>query len=181
MNKSKPRTEHKSVDLKKAVMVADRVELQNVRLVQTNCLLKPGGVKGPYELSMDSNVTTKINTENKNIAIVASFELDAYVKDARKEDPDFKIGASFVLSYKIDNLEGLGEEHIQAFGESNGLYNAWPYWREYVQNIVARMGLPSLTIPVFRLVPKEEKKESGGASKATKVLTVKKSRKKAQK
>jgi len=38
-----------------------------------------------------------------------------------------------------------------AFARTNGIYNAWPYWREFVQNMIARMNLPPLVIPVFRL------------------------------
>jgi hypothetical protein len=38
-----------------------------------------------------------------------------------------------------------------AFATINEVFNAWPCWREYVQNVVARMGLPSITVPVFRV------------------------------
>jgi len=40
---------------------------------------------------------------------------------------------------------------VRHFAETNGLYNAWPYWREFVQNTAARMSLPGLTVPVLRL------------------------------
>jgi hypothetical protein len=151
--------EQKAVDLKKAVAVADRVELLNVRLIQSDCLLKPSGLKGPYELNVDFVVNVQYDESKKNIAILPSFKLDAFVKDAKKEEPDFNIYATFLLNYKIDSFEGLDKECIQAFGYANGLYNAWPYWREYIQNTAVRMGLPNMTIPVFRLVPQEKKEE----------------------
>jgi preprotein translocase subunit SecB len=33
----------------------------------------------------------------------------------------------------------------------NGVFHVWPYWREMVQNTLARMGLPPLILPVFRV------------------------------
>lgn len=144
--------ENKIINLEKAAVVAERVELINVILVKADCALKPSGLKGPYELKIDYNVNVKIDDAKKNVAVIPSFVLEAYIKeDPKKEEPAFKISVSFLLNYKIGSLDGLDVEHLQAFGEANGIYNAWPYWREYVQNIAARMCLPNLIIPVFRL------------------------------
>jgi preprotein translocase subunit SecB len=56
-----------------------------------------------------------------------------------------------LLLYNIKSFEGLDEKAFMSFAELNGTYNAWPYWREFVQNITNRMQLPTLTIPVFRI------------------------------
>jgi preprotein translocase subunit SecB len=47
----------------------------------------------------------------------------------------------------------------------NGIYNIWPYWREYVQTTTSRLGLPPLTLPVLtgeslqKLYQEEEKEK----------------------
>ena len=54
-------------------------------------------------------------------------------KDVVKE-PFAVIEACFLLIYTAENLEGIKQENIDMFGEMNGVYNALPYWREYVQD-----------------------------------------------
>ena len=39
---------------------------------------------------------------------------------------------------------------IEAFANTDAVYHAWPYWREFVQSSMARMGLPPIMIPLFR-------------------------------
>ena len=52
----------------------------------------------------------------------------------------------------MKSFEGINDEHLHAFSATNGVFNAWPYWREFVQNTTARMGLPTpVIVPVFRL------------------------------
>jgi preprotein translocase subunit SecB len=50
----------------------------------------------------------------------------------------------------VTSLEGLTEAHLDAFAKTNAVFNAWPYWREFVQSTTVRMGLPPLVTPVFR-------------------------------
>lgn len=38
------------------------------------------------------------------------------------------------------------EEELDSFAKINGIYHAWPYWREFVQSSTARAGLPGLTL-----------------------------------
>ncbi len=45
-------------------------------------------------------------------------------------------------------------EEIEAFTESNAVFNCWPYFRELAQNTLTRMNYPPLAIPFLRLVPK---------------------------
>lgn len=170
----------KTIDFQRVVKVADRIDLQAVRLIQSDCLLRATGLRGPYELALDQSVEVRVDSDRKSMAVIPSFKVDAFVKDVKKEEPDFKISASFVLNYKIENSEGLSDEDFQAFGDVNGIFNAWPYWREFVQNTTVRMGLPPLTIPVFRFpsskVTQKKKIESAEVSveEAPKTKIVKK-------
>ena len=56
------------------------------------------------------------------------------------------------------------EKELQNFCDINAVYNAWPYWREFVHSTMDRMGLPTMTMPLlkFRATKKtdtEEKEE----------------------
>jgi hypothetical protein len=81
------------------------------------------------------------------------FTMRAFGKDdPQKEESAFlTIAADFLLVYSITDVSDLDDASFRSFAELNGTYNAWPYWREFVQNITSRMDLPTLTIPVFRL------------------------------
>ena len=47
----------------------------------------------------------------------------------------------------------VSQELGQMFASRNGIFNAWPFFREFVQSTVARMGMPPLMIPLFKRPP----------------------------
>jgi hypothetical protein len=95
------------------------------------------------------------------VIVIPKFQLRAF-NESESGKPIINIDASFLLTYKVKDFDGLTKRGFGAFGDINGIYNAWPYWREFVQNTIGRMGLPTLTIPVFRIAGS---KESPPASK----------------
>jgi hypothetical protein len=46
------------------------------------------------------------------------------------------------------------DEEITAFHHGNAVFNAWPYFREYVHSSTARMLLPPPPVPFLKLRPK---------------------------
>lgn len=86
-----------------------------------------------------------------------------------------KLGCDMALEYKVRNAElfdRLTDEDCNQFAEMNGVYNAWPYLREFCQNASLRMGLPiPVMLPTLSpgdpSAPTEEKRApsatSGGA------------------
>ena len=82
-------------------------------------------------------------------------------EDAPEKKPDDKKPETVVLvecAYEVDYVlrEGfeITPEHVKSFKDGNAIFNAWPYFREYLQNNLQRMGLPPLTAPFLRLQPK---------------------------
>lgn len=84
---------------------------------------------------------------------------EEYGRDEHSEPFNYlKIEALFALTYFVkvpvdqfpDNAKVLLEaEDIRAFSRYNATYNAWSYWREFVQSMSNRLGLPAITIPIF--------------------------------
>ena len=54
------------------------------------------------------------------------------------------VKATIELSYKM--AAKFAEDELEAFAKINGIYHAWPYWREFVQSATTRAGLPPLTL-----------------------------------
>jgi hypothetical protein len=52
------------------------------------------------------------------------------------------------------------------FFKINQVTAAWPYWREFVQNMSTRMGYPALTVPMLEIVLKEPEKKAKDVAKA---------------
>lgn len=129
--------------------VSARVQLRNIILAETVARRTSAPVGPQSTLNLDVNVETKPNRKDRLIQVLPHFTLTATRRNEVDEEL-LRIEALFVLQYEIDSFEGLRKRNIDAFGELNGLYNVWPYWREYVQATVVRMGFPPLTIPVFR-------------------------------
>lgn len=80
--------------------------------------------------------------------------------------PEIQIDAGFELVYSVpaDTKPNLAE--LQAFAETNTLLNCWPYWRELVQNMVGRMNLRPLILPLFRLQPEIAEKDKQSKPRA---------------
>lgn len=138
-------------DMAKVVQVSDRVTLEDIRLLESRCqqsLITNTKSSLSFKISRSAKVVPP--KENNILVVIAHFVFQAFKEG---EDKNFAtIEATFLLAYRISTREGLTDDHYQEFANMNGIYNAWPYWREFVQNTIARMSLPPLTIPVFRLV-----------------------------
>jgi len=159
MNK-KAKTKNKNIiDYKLAADVSKRVSIENVRLLHCNSYQKPEVGRGKQSISIDCNVKVEVNRKSHFIIVLPRFKLQGFSEESKSKEPSLLVEANFMLVYKANNLKGLSENNFNAFGNTNGIYNAWPYWREFVQNTIARMSLPPLTIPVFRLVPAKVKEK----------------------
>jgi hypothetical protein len=82
-------------------------------------------------------------------------------KNTSQKKPDGKKSESMVLvecAYEVDYALredfSITPKHVKAFKDGNAIFNTWPYFREYLQNNLQRMGLPPLTAPFLRLQPK---------------------------
>ena len=154
------------------LLVSDRVQIGDVRLISCGCEQKPAATAGKKSYDITTSTDVQSDKSRGLIVVIVKFHFAASVEE-RTQEPALTIDASFVLTYQIDRFDGLTQEGFEQFANLNGVYNAWPYWREFVQNTIGRMGLPPLTIPVFRIV-----EPSSGAKTAKK--TKKKSAQKAK-
>ncbi len=171
--------ERARTELEAAIQVADRIQLETVRLMSCKCLQTALFGPGKKSFKIEKTVSSSMDTSTNRVFVLADFTLVTFETGSNEKEPCTTIEASFLLVYQADSLEGISDETVNHFGNINGVYNAWPYWREFVQNAIVRMGLPALTIPVFRVfAPKGIKKPEGKvvAKKSTKKKTTKKVR-----
>jgi len=147
-----------AIDYGLAAKVSEKVNIANVVLIQGSFFRKPNTNRVKLSLNIGLNIKHEVDKKNSAIMVFPEFKLDGFPEKQNEKEPSLHIEAVFVLVYKIANLEGLKDENFKAFAHANGVYNAWPYWREFVQNVTSRMGLPPLIIPVFHLFPPAKSK-----------------------
>ena len=74
------------------------------------------------------------------------------ISDREEPHPTLlSIRACLKIKYLIDDTSGLEDKNIEAFAKTTAIYNAWPYWRELVQNLTCRMGILPIVVPIFRI------------------------------
>ena len=137
------------VDLARIVSV---VEIEGVRLCEAHCrsvhpteIAEESYVKPSYEARV-----VKEPGESEPLEIEVAFRLEVSNASDQKEF-QAELRAKFGLSYGIPADEEFSSEELKAFADINAVFNAWPYWREWVQASLSRMGMPVLTVPVFRI------------------------------
>lgn len=74
--------------------------------------------------------------------------------DEKKPEPVVLVECAYEVDYVLREGFEITPEHVRAFKDGNAIFNAWPYFREYLQSNLQRMGLPPLTAPFLRLQPK---------------------------
>ena len=91
----------------------------------------------------------KYDADSGKILVDVHFEMDGHPNPDAKVPPEVSIRLNLRLVYRAEVVPS--HDALRAFAEHSGLHTAWPYWREFVQSATTRLGLPALTIPVFRL------------------------------
>lgn len=135
--------------------VSIRVELLDIRIIKSTFEQTPDVGRGRKKVDISRNVNLEIDKEKELLFVIVEFTLNASIEGV--ESPVIIITGSFLLIYKLKDFDGLTDESYRSFAEVNAVFNVWPYWREYVQSVTVRMGLPSLTIPVFRISKSSDK------------------------
>lgn len=140
--------EHKvkaAVDL---APLARQVELRDLRLHSSACAVAPGAVRAP-ELKQTIKIEARPKTDHPNV--VAAKIAFVLVGENPGGQEVLRIEATFGIVYGVHSVDEFTSEQIAAAISPIGLANAWPYWREFVQSMTARMGLPPLHVPLLGL------------------------------
>jgi hypothetical protein len=72
------------------------------------------------------------------------------VVDPQQKEPALLVTVVFELAYRLPQGFAAETEELDAFAGVNGVFNAWPYLREFVQNMTTRMNVPPVVLPLFR-------------------------------
>lgn len=156
--------ETENLDMEAVGRVAQRAILEEIYLVDAKMSRQPMAIPGET-LSLEHKCSTKILSAKKNtLPFLCNFSVSA----SSGKSPNkiiMSIEASFCTSYILKPIGEFNPSDIEHFAKINPIYNAWAYWREFVQSMTTRMGYPALTIPLLKIIPKKsEAKETKSKS-----------------
>lgn len=156
---------HKPASLAQlAGVIAKRVQIVSVQLMESQLsrhVRRNADIPSSLNLSYGIKVDYEFSPTEKGLDVSIAYRVEgrkaqpesegeSFDKTQDPEQPDvFEIQGMMAVEYKLRDLDGVEEQHVEAFARMNGIYNTWPYWREYVQSAVGRMGLPPVTLPVM--------------------------------
>lgn len=125
-----------------SVAIAPLTHITNIRLLKSSIEAKAWTDDAPVTLQHSFDATAELHREAKSLSVHTSLEIVA--------GDVLRVVADFLLDYTVsDSPVEITDEAADAFGKMNGIHNIWPYWREYVQSVSARAGLPPLVVPLI--------------------------------
>lgn len=138
--------------------VASRAELVDVRMVKSAAEHLGFPVAGT-PLNYDLDIQPNAHFDSENHALIVSADFALTMDQAVGEDEERRDIASFTFTLValFDTPEGVtfNDEELEGYGATTGIFSLYPYAREYVQDVTGRMGLPPLTLGVYRISPSE--------------------------
>jgi preprotein translocase subunit SecB len=146
------------VDLAAVSRIARRVDLRDIRLIDLAASLSPGEIQ-----FLEPDVTFECSAEQPvpdRIAVVCEYHFTVNSGSTVISD----VRARYLLIYELLDLEPeIEENHLQQFAHANGTYHSWPFLRQLLFDLTAKMGLPPFTLPVFKVLPREGRPDQNGA------------------
>lgn len=156
------------IDYASIARIASVVELRDIALRSSRATLNVDASEVPERWSGDAFVgfdstARDYQAERKdftvNVAFVAVYKSswsEQIPKELPELDPDdppeIEIQAKFELTYRAgEEVDELSTDDLRNFAVANGTLHAWPYWREFADDMTRRMHVPRLVVGVFKL------------------------------
>lgn len=141
-----------------AARIAGCAEIADVRLLSSSFDLTRFP-DGEHRLSWSLEVQPQTDFEpgDEHFAVQCDYTLT--VEEASNGDDEtnelvteisFRFAALYVLNM-AGGAEPPSTEEVTAFGQSTGAFALYPYARAYAQDVTVRLGLPPLTLGVYRV------------------------------
>lgn len=137
----------KKITPEKYSSILTSIELDNISLSNASIKvfeLAPNG--GNIDLDFKDKYSFSCS-ENK-VCFVASFKLEGNIKRSENEVHKlFSVSGEYNIKYNKANDIEVTTDFFDVFRDISLPVIIWPYFREYIQNMVVRAGLPPFTLP----------------------------------
>ena len=130
--------------------VAGHVQIDTVELVGAHFERVDDGPDAadlPDDLAPEIgiNIAWRLDPDAATLTVLTTF---ATIFEDQDPEP-YELIARFRLVYTVDEPDAVAEIDAANFAHWNALFNAWPYWREYLSSTINRAQLPRFVAPVM--------------------------------
>ena len=144
---SVPKRDHEALN-----RVIPRIEIEDVELLGAHFVRQD---EGPLPISRPRDVPDqigigvewKVNEDGSRLGCVITFGTFF----AEGADAPYDVIARFRLVYSVSPGPSLPAQDYEQFAYWNAVYNAYPYWREFLSNMIERAHLDRFVAPVMRM------------------------------
>lgn len=136
------------------------VELKDLHLVETRASLHLENIEPESTFRWTLN-TDKIQhcgkfiSESRLLVCGVRFFLGAAV--GKGSEPVVEVFCEYSLTYALPDEIPCSDDDAAEFCALNGVYNAWPFFREHVQSLTSKMNVPPIILPLRRFCASEVK------------------------
>ena len=135
-------------EAKRAEALQARLELKGISLYECEAqgAGPPNAAVDPVSLTADlDSVVSLVDRSGIDFAVT--------LRVACEDELTFHIQTTFLVRYRFfDPAKPASKIELNAFCRSYPAIAAWPYIRETVQTLASRMGFPTESLPLLRLV-----------------------------
>lgn len=138
-----------------AAGVAGNSELADIRLVSSE-ISTPGFPDSDRALQYEFESTPEAHYDDDADGFVIAVNYDLSVSQGSEEgsaEADEAIASvkfSFAALYRKVPTDTFTDAALQAFASTTGSFALYPYARQYVQDVTGRIGLPPLTLGLYK-------------------------------
>jgi hypothetical protein len=122
-----------------------QIELQSILL--DTCSVKTNRDNVGSNMKLDIRHKAGYILKDETLSIISS-SYDFSVTKSSKKDFSLKIMCVFL----VELLSGkpIPDDFMEIFAKVNVQSNTWPYFREFIQGMLQRIGYPPLTLPLLK-------------------------------
>lgn len=128
--------------------ILERIELKEIYLIESKSKVDEANRAPKLELIIHDKNT--FSTSGDELRVFSRYSFKAKAEDLAK--PFVEIVVKFQLIYDIRDKVEVTKDFFDVYEALTLGFIVWPYFREYVQNILIRMNLPPLTLPMRKAV-----------------------------
>lgn len=158
-SKNAPVTEHQSADSAAHDIEAEcaalvrSVKLSDLRLIDTSAKLHTDqfGAEAAEVLHVYTDVVQTCSERIAPDKLYCGVRISVKASHAKDGPAAITVYGEYSLIYDIASDLKFHQDASDKFAAKNGVFNAWPFFRELMHAATARMGLPAVTMSSYKL------------------------------
>lgn len=124
--------------------IISQLELVDITMIECNAKHNAEYSQGNLEI----NIKDKLSFEQTDNVLIINFKYAFTANIPEQINPGVDIKATYQIKYEVKNSVAITKEFMDIFHQYTIGMLLWPFFREFLNNMVFRMGLPQFILPL---------------------------------